>query len=82
MQHGPWNHDPMVKLFRIVVEGETFDVAKRGNSIQFSWVSGPDPGYGFSLGRSYGAQPTEDEARSEIRSFLSLIDPDTGHLAE
>jgi hypothetical protein len=72
----------MVKLFRIVVEGEAFDVAEQDGSIQFSWVSGPDPDYGFSISRSDGKSPTEDEARSEIRSFLSLIDPGTGHLAE
>jgi len=72
----------MVKLFQIVVAGETFDVDKQDSSNHFSWISGPNAGYGFTIGRSDGAALTEEEARVEIRTFLAAIDPATGYLAE
>ncbi|MFE1644801.1 hypothetical protein ACFM35_04385 [Microbacterium sp. P01] len=76
------DHDPVIELFRIVVDGETFDVHNQDGSIQFSWVSGPNAGYGFATRRSDGAPPTAEEARAHARSFLSSIDPATGYLAE
>ena len=76
-------HDgPMQKLFQIAVGGETFDVTMQGDSVHYSWTSGPNAGYGFAAGRSDGVPPTEDEASVEIRSFLSSIDPTTGYLVE
>lgn len=72
----------MVKLFQIIVDGETFDVDNQDNANHLSWVSGPNAGYGFSIGRSDGAALTEDQARTAIRGFLAAIDPATGYLAE
>lgn len=72
----------MVLLFRIIVDGETFDVDKDGGANHLTWVSGPNAGYGFTLGRSDGASLTEDEARVAIRGFLASIDPATGYVAE
>lgn len=72
----------MVLLFRVVVDGETFDVDKDGGANHLTWVSGPNAGYGFTLGRSDGASLTEDEARAAIRGFLASIDPATGYVAE
>lgn len=72
----------MVHLFRIAVDGETFDVDRQGNANHLSWVTGANPGYGFSVGRSDGAALTEEQARNEIRGFLSSIDPTTGYLPD
>jgi len=75
------DHEAMVRLFRITVDGETFDVDKQDSSNHLSWISGPNAGYGFTIGRSDGAALTEDEACVEVRMFLAAIDPATGYLA-
>ena len=72
----------MVKLFRVVVDGQTFDVDKQDGANHLSWISGPNAGYGFSIGRSDGGALTEDHARAAVRQFLAGIDPATGYLAE
>lgn len=72
----------MVKQLRIVVDGETFDVVKQGNANHFSWVSGPNAGYGFAIGRSDGVALNEAEAVAAARGFLASIDPATGYIAE
>ena len=72
----------MIEPVRVVVDGEEFDVVRDGSSIHHTWVSGPNAGYGFSIGGSGAATRTDSEVRSEIRAFLSGIDPRTGYLAE
>ena len=72
----------MTEPVRFVVDGEEFDVVRDGSSIHHTWVSGPNASYGFSVGGSGAAARTDDEVRSEIRAFLSGIDPRTGYLAE
>lgn len=52
------------------------------NSIHHTWVSGPNASYGFSIGGSSATAFTDEQIRSEIRAFLSEIDPRTGYLAE
>lgn len=68
-------------LFRVVVDGQMFDVTHDGGSNHFAWVSGPNPGYGFSVGLN-GATLTKDEARIQIQGFLASIDPATGYVEE
>lgn len=72
----------MFTVFRIDVDGETFDVTSQFDSVHFSWVSGPNPDYGFSSSRSDGSLPTESEAKSMARAFLTSIDPSTGYIAD
>ena len=72
----------MARLFCLVVDDEVFDVAHERGGNHFSWVSGPSPGYGFTVGRSDGAALTEEQARSAIRGFLAEIDPATGYLRD
>jgi hypothetical protein len=67
---------------RVVVGGESFDVVRDGNSVHHTWVSGPNAGYGFSVGSSGAMELTDEVVRSAIRAFLSEIDPRTGYLAE
>ena len=71
----------MTEPVRVVVDGESFDVVRDGNSIHHTWVSGPNAGYGFSVGSSGAIELTDEEVRSAIRAFLSEIDPRTGYLA-
>ncbi|HET6652276.1 MAG TPA: hypothetical protein VFH10_06505 [Nocardioides sp.] len=45
----------------------------------YAWLSGPNPGYGFS------ASPTVDDLEqhhANIRTFLSMIDPETGYIGD
>lgn len=80
---------------RLVVDREVFDVrpSESGHGVDFDWVSGPNPGYGFSSslpvtfarsGEATVADPESAEADlvTHIRHFLAQIDPDTGYIAD
>jgi hypothetical protein len=68
-------------LYVLNVDGEAFAVRRgRGGGTDYDWISGPNEGYGF--GSSAGPEAPEDEHRQIIRSFLSMIDPATGYIAE
>jgi len=72
----------VTEAVRFVVDGEEFDVLRDGRSIHYTWVSGPNPGYGFSIGGLGAEALTGEQVRSEIRAFLSDIHPRTGFLVE
>jgi hypothetical protein len=67
--------------FTLEVDGEVFAIGpdKRGGT-DYTWLSGPNPGYGFGL------SPTRDlsldEHRENVREFLADIDPTTGYLRQ
>jgi hypothetical protein len=68
---------------RVEVDGELFDVASardRPGQYHFAWVSGPNPGYGFSSGSSDGPTMSNVELEATIRNFLEQIDPETGYI--
>lgn len=66
---------------RVEVDGEVFEVTIGARQANFTWVSGPNPGYGFSsAGSAPGHTLTADELISRIRDFLGNINPKTGHL--
>jgi hypothetical protein len=70
---------------RIDVDGETFDVRAEADvpgQYHFTWLSGKNPGYGFTCLRSDGQALTRDELIDQIRNFLAQIDPDTGHIPD
>ena len=68
-------------LYTLEVDGEVFAVRRApGGGTGYDWVSGPNDGYGF--GSSAQVDQPEDEHRSSIRNFLSMIDPETGYIAE
>ena len=66
---------------RIEVDGEVFEVAPRRDrpgQHDYTWISGPNPGYGFSS--SGGLVPTMADHEEAIRTFLAQIDPETGYI--
>jgi hypothetical protein len=52
----------------------------RGGGTDYDWVSGPNEGYGF--GSSADPALPEEQHRESIRTFLGMIDPATGYIAE
>jgi hypothetical protein len=68
---------------RVEVDGERFDVVARRDrrgQYHFTWVSGPNPGYGFSSGSSDGRAMTDADIEASIRNFLEQVDPETGYI--
>jgi hypothetical protein len=73
---------------RLSCDGETFELrVAPGGGTHYTWLSVPNPGYGFTTSGVLPAPTTVriDEIelhRANIRGFLSMIDPETGYLAE
>ncbi|MBL8931230.1 MAG: hypothetical protein JNL54_14015 [Kineosporiaceae bacterium] len=61
-------------------DGEIFEVRPdEFGGAHYTWRSGPNPGYGFST------SPSSDDVeqhQTNIRSFLSMIDPRTGYIED
>ncbi|QKW05813.1 hypothetical protein HUT18_04875 [Streptomyces sp. NA04227] len=65
----------------LTVDGQRFTVTKRGSGVyDFEWVSGPNPGYGFTTSVHGANRLTEAELEESARDFLSQIDPETGYI--
>lgn len=82
-------------VHRLTVDGEVFDVRSNETATghHYDWVSGPNPGYGFSTGMPVIFVPIGDDSvvRTEadaafhvqqIREFLAQIDPETGYIGD
>lgn len=84
---------------RFEVDGEVFLVRDRNDDpghpghTDLDWETGPNPGYGFTMGPvaqfwPEDAEPpppyvrTDEDIVRAIRDFLSGIDPETGYLRE
>jgi hypothetical protein len=69
--------------FEVEVDGQLFEVRARSGKpgqYDFVWLSGPNPGYGFSSASSDGADRTRAELEESIRGFLAQVDPATGYI--
>ena len=76
----------------LACDGETFELrAERSGGTHYTWLSGPNPGYGFTASTVFevsGAAPASRESPdieqhlTNIRNFLSMIDPETGYIEE
>lgn len=63
------------------VDGEVFALRRaQYGGTDYTWLSGPNSGYGFSLSPTPNISLEED--RDNIREFLADIDPTTGYLSE
>jgi hypothetical protein len=70
-----------VTSFTLEVDGEVFELrADRYGGTDYCWLTGPNPGYGFSL--SPTPNVSLEKHRENIRGFLAQIDPTTGYLGE
>lgn len=70
---------------RLTVNGEQFEVRYDPNqpgAYHFVWLTGPNPGYGFTIRvSSHTRQPQQRLIDSSI-GFLEQIDPQTGYIAD
>ncbi|WP_432540732.1 hypothetical protein [Kineococcus sp. SYSU DK002] len=69
--------------WRLTVEGEDWLVKERPGTpgcYDFDWLSGPNPGYGFTSQEFDRSPISEDEMRKAIADFLTGINPETGYL--
>ncbi|MBM7085589.1 hypothetical protein [Micromonospora humidisoli] len=63
------------------VDGETFVLrANAFGGTDYTWLSGPNPGYGFGV--SPTADLSLDEHTTNIRDFLDTVDAGTGYLED
>lgn len=70
-----------VASFMLEVDGEVFELRPgHSGATDYAWLSGPNPGYGFSVSPTRNA--SLDNHRENIRGFLAEIDPTTGYLRE
>jgi hypothetical protein len=62
------------------VDGQLFELRPDdAGGTQYDWISGPNENYGFAASPA----PDSDEGHeSNIRAFLSMIDPATGYIEE
>jgi hypothetical protein len=75
-----------VRTFALEVDGEQFavrlvvDPATGYTDTAYTWLSGPDKGYGFGAGGP--PQPSLEEHQQRIREFLAMVDPTTGYIED
>ena len=63
------------------VDGEMFSLRQdESDGNAYPWLSGPNPGYGFSSASADGLPSSLDDHEEAIRNFLSHVDPDTGYI--
>lgn len=69
----------------MVVDGERFLVTQRegfADTFDYTWISGRNPGYGFTSA-GWGTAGRDNACHvAHIRAFLSGIDPTTGYLGD
>lgn len=71
--------------FQLTVDGEDFDVRydpSQPGAYHYTRLTGPAPGYGFTSRRSDHGRSTVVEHVDAIRSFLRLVDPETGYIPD
>ena len=65
------------------VDGEVLDITTQPDHpghYHYAWISGPNPGYGFSSASSDGRPSSMVDHEEAIRNFLSHVDPETGYI--
>jgi hypothetical protein len=73
-----------IRTFALEVDGEQFavrvvvDPATGYTDTGYTWLSGPNRGYGFGTGGPPNTSLEEHQQR--IREFLAMVDPTTGYI--
>jgi hypothetical protein len=63
------------------VDGEVFELRPdEFGGTDYSWLTGPNPGYGFGSSPTLGY--SLEDHRNSIRSFLAQVDPTTGYIED
>lgn len=76
--------DADASSFMLEVDGERFSVrtvvddATGYADNDYTWLTGPNAGYGFGLGGP--STLSRGEHRQRIREFLAMVDPSTGFI--
>jgi hypothetical protein len=79
---------PVASSRRLSCDGETFELrSDQFGATHYTWLSGPNPGYGFTASAILPAATPSTIADTEqhqtnIRRFLAMIDPETGYIEE
>ncbi|MEU4876760.1 hypothetical protein [Streptomyces sp. NPDC021608] len=69
--------------WRMSVDGEEFEVSQpdgKPGTYQFTWLTGPDPQYGFGLSAHPPVACGSEHLEAAVREFLAQVDPGTGHI--
>lgn len=75
-----------IRTFALEVDGEQFavrvvvDPATGYTDTGYTWLSGPNRGYGFGTGGP--PDPSLEEHQQRIREFLAMVDPTTGYIED
>jgi hypothetical protein len=69
--------------WRMSVDGEEFEVSQpdgKPGTYNFTWLTGPNPGYGFGFTTHPPVPSDTDDLEAAVRDFLAQVDPETGHI--
>ena len=69
--------------WRMSVDGEVFEVSRPDDSpgsYNFTWLTGPDPQYGFGFRTHPPVRVGRADLEEAVRNFLAQVDPDTGYI--
>lgn len=75
-----------IRTFDLEVDGEQFavrvavDPATGYADTGYTWLSGPNRGYGFGIGGP--PNPSVEEHKQRIRDFLAMVDATTGYIED
>lgn len=75
-----------IETITLEVDGERFavrvvvDPATGYTDTGYTWLSGPNKGYGFGTGGP--PNPSLEEHRQRVREFLAMVDPATGYIED
>jgi hypothetical protein len=83
----PWRPSPIPRAaelpVRVIVDGEMFDVTTQPDHpgyYHYAWISGPNPGYGFSSASSDRRLFSMVDHEEVIGNFLAQVDRVTGYI--
>jgi hypothetical protein len=63
------------------VDGQLFALRpNESGGTDYTWLSGPNPGYGFGMGPTPNLSPGEHV--ENIRNFLAVVDPTSGYIED
>lgn len=70
---------------QLTVNGQLFEVSydpHQPGTYHFLWLTGPNPGYGFSSRISSHTRQPQQMLIDDVVNFLEQVDPDTGYIED